>query len=502
MENKKKTKSIIIAVLCVLVVAAVAVTLFVFVIKPANQYKQAAALRDSGEYEKAAIAFAAIEDYKDAADQVLFCKYKEAERMESQGRVAAAAMVYGALGDYEDSRARSFALWDTISVRKTVDTNQNRIIALKNDGSIVAYTRAERKNDKGKFEAFYPNENQTNGEISNIVDISAGYFEFYALRSDGILYEFDHNGSQPVDETWTDIVAVDSDGGLMSGYTVLALRSDGTVVAKCSAGDPPEYGQELVEGWRNIVAISCSTYISVGLRANGTVITAGYLNDEQKQQVHSWTDIVAVEAGSFHVVGLKADGTVVYAGDTSNKCAQVTQWENVIALGAYDGCSTAITGDGKVLYAGDADENMPDCAQWTDVTVITDEYGVCFGLKSDGTLISTKQEEKYEWFDCSTVESWNNIKQPEIYAFYNLDPNIEVDAEAEQGTFVPKEDEPFTNKYGTPTTTCAHANCAAYIANSGDTNCCPWHSNRCGNCRCYIDEDAMYCMDCIKSALD
>ena len=121
-----------------------------------------------------------------------------------------AADIFSVLGDYEDSRARSFALWDTISVRKTVDTNQKRIIALKNDGSVVAYTRAERKNDKGKFEAFYPNEIQTNREISNIVDISAGYYEFYALRSDGILYEFDHNGSQPVDETWTDIVAVDS----------------------------------------------------------------------------------------------------------------------------------------------------------------------------------------------------------------------------------------------------------------------------------------------------
>ena len=37
----------------------------------------------------------------------------------------------------------------------------------------------------------------------------------------------------------------------------------------------------------------------------------------------------------------------------------------------------------------------------------------------------------------------------------------------------------FTNKYGTPTTLCAHTGCNNYIASSGDTNCCTVHSNRC-----------------------
>ena len=59
----------------------------------------------------------------------------------------------------------------------------------------------------------------------------------------------------------------------------------------------------------------------------------------------------------------------------------------------------------------------------------------------------------------------------------------------------------FTNKYGTPTTKCARSGCNEYIASSGDTNCCRTHSNRCGNCNCYIDGDAMYCMRCIKAAL-
>ncbi len=58
----------------------------------------------------------------------------------------------------------------------------------------------------------------------------------------------------------------------------------------------------------------------------------------------------------------------------------------------------------------------------------------------------------------------------------------------------------FSNKYGTPTTICAHSGCDRYIASTGDTNCCSIHSNKCSSCGCYIDEDAMYCIDCIKKA--
>ena len=59
----------------------------------------------------------------------------------------------------------------------------------------------------------------------------------------------------------------------------------------------------------------------------------------------------------------------------------------------------------------------------------------------------------------------------------------------------------FSNKYGTSTTKCYISGCKNYIASSGDTNCCTTHSNRCLNCRCYIDSDAMYCMDCLEDAL-
>lgn len=65
----------------------------------------------------------------------------------------------------------------------------------------------------------------------------------------------------------------------------------------------------------------------------------------------------------------------------------------------------------------------------------------------------------------------------------------------------PKPKVTFTNKFGTSTTICAHSGCSNYIASSGDTNCCSTHSNKCAECRVYIDEDALWCMSCLTKAL-
>lgn len=58
----------------------------------------------------------------------------------------------------------------------------------------------------------------------------------------------------------------------------------------------------------------------------------------------------------------------------------------------------------------------------------------------------------------------------------------------------------FSNSYGTRNTKCAVKGCSSNIAQSGDTNCCAYHSNRCGKCKKYIDSDAMFCMECLEKA--
>lgn len=501
MQEKPKKLSVFLIVLICLVATAAAVLLYIYVIGPACTYGKACSLRDGGHYLEAIDIFTSLEDYKDSADQVLLCRYKEADHLESEGRKAVAAMAFGALDDYSDAKQRSLDLWSTIAIRKTVDSKRHRIIGLRNDGTVVAYKREKLEDDDGDLIDYYPERVESSMQLSDIVDVSAAYFDFYAVKNNGSLYEFGNGATcHLVNEDWTDIVAVDSDGDITDGEIVLALRSDGTVVCQHSLKDHNRYGQENVSGWRNIVSVRCSTDISAGLRANGTVIATGNLDVDEKHTIEEWTDIVAIEVGRSFVLGLKADGTVVFAGNTFKEYADVTEWKNVVSLGSVSECSTAVTADGTVLFAGESRGYWSDCTSWTDIVAVMDAFDACYGLRSDGKLLITL---RYEWFREEEVKNWwKNIKLPTVFAFRDLDPDITVDLEAEKGpaaTNTPSAS--FTNEYGTPTTLCAHTGCTSYIASSGDTNCCVRHSNRCGNCRCYIDEDAMYCMKCLEDAL-
>lgn len=84
----------------------------------------------------------------------------------------------------------------------------------------------------------------------------------------------------------------------------------------------------------------------------------------------------------------------------------------------------------------------------------------------------------------------------------SYDPPKHADTSLSQGNDYSGTNVPFTNQFGTSTTQCAHIGCDNYIANSGDTNCCTEHSNRCLDCNKYIDEDAYWCISCLVEAAD
>lgn len=56
-------------------------------------------------------------------------------------------------------------------------------------------------------------------------------------------------------------------------------------------------------------------------------------------------------------------------------------------------------------------------------------------------------------------------------------------------------------KVDTTSTKCLHSGCSNLAASTGDSFYCTEHSKRCLECKCYIDEDAMYCLNCIVEAL-
>jgi hypothetical protein len=83
-----------------------------------------------------------------------------------------------------------------------------------------------------------------------------------------------------------------------------------------------DYGQCGVSGWTDIKRVTAGEYYhtiaggyghTVGVKADGTVVTVGH-NDDGQCNTYGWTDAVGVAAGNYHTLGLRADGTVLAAG--------------------------------------------------------------------------------------------------------------------------------------------------------------------------------------------
>ena len=77
---------------------------------PTLRYQNAKQLMESGQYEKASEAFAAMGSFGDAKEQALACRYQEAVKLQQSGdleSLLAAQESFAALGDYEDSVLRN-----------------------------------------------------------------------------------------------------------------------------------------------------------------------------------------------------------------------------------------------------------------------------------------------------------------------------------------------------------------------------------------------------------
>lgn len=170
---------------------------------------------------------------------------------------------------------------------------------------------------------------------SDIVDIVTGDLRVAVLHKDGTVgFVYSNKSPNQVSKSsvffddmkeWTDIVDISgSDIGSIAG-----LRADGTVlVSHRMLGEiPGEYYME-VSKWTDIIAISKTSRNILGLKSDGTVVTAGLVNEGQKE-VAEWTDIVAVSAGQNFHVGLKSDGTLVVAGEMEGPLPDVSDVKNL-----------------------------------------------------------------------------------------------------------------------------------------------------------------------------
>ena len=245
-------------------------------------------------------------------------------------------------------------------------------------------------------------------EDGYIYSVSAGRNHTVALITNGKVianvYKNDENGyffyyGQNAVNHWSDIIAISA-----GEEFTLGLKSDGSVVSVGSNA----YGECDIDDWTDIIAVSAGDGYSVGLRANCTVVAKGY-NAFGECDVDKWTNIVDVSA-YCHTVGLKSDGTVVAVGLNLDGQCDVSNWTDIVGISAGASHTVGLKSNGTVVAVGNNDYGQCDVSNWTDIVAISAGNSYTVGLKSDGTVIAVGNNDMGqcdvgEWTDVVAIDA-------------------------------------------------------------------------------------------------
>lgn len=138
--------------------------------------------------------------------------------------------------------------------------------------------------------------------------------------------------------------------------------------------------------------ISLSDDYTLGLRADGTVIMAGYNYYFKQQDISDWKDIISVSAGVSYAVGLKSDGTVVAIGDNVYGQCDVSDWTDIVSVSASYRNTAGLKSDGTVVVAGSNSHGQRDVSGWTNIVAVSTGDCCTVGLKADGTVVTVGGE--------------------------------------------------------------------------------------------------------------
>ena len=152
--------------------------------------------------------------------------------------------------------------------------------------------------------------------------------------------------------------------------------------------------------------ISAGSYHTVSIKANQTVVAAGY-NLNGQCDVSSWSQMKQVSAGEHHTVGLKTDGTVVAVGSNFYGQCNVSLWKNIKQVSAGDYHTVGLKTDGSVVAVGYDYAGQCDVSYWSDILQVAAGGHHTVGLKSDGTVVAVG----YNLSGQCNVFSWSEILQ-------------------------------------------------------------------------------------------
>jgi len=246
-------------------------------------------------------------------------------------------------------------------------------VALKSDGTVVVW------GDNSNGQSTIP----TN--LSNVIAIAAKGNHTVALKSDGTVVAWgdDSSGQSTVPAGLTGVTAI-----VAGSFSTFALKSDGTVVAWGSIkwnGSLPNL--------QNVTALAVGN-VTVALQSNGNVVD---LNSTGKITVPiGLSNVTAITSGMNHVLALKSDGNVVAWGNRTVSDAVMVPvgLKNIVAIAAGAQHSMALKADGSIVgwgYTFDSRLAVPTTLVPTTLIGSIADIGTgrdnTFALKSDGTIV-------------------------------------------------------------------------------------------------------------------
>ena len=129
-------------------------------------------------------------------------------------------------------------------------------------------------------------------------------------------------------------------------------------------------------------------------------------NYDGRCDVSSWTDIVAVSAGVEHTVGLKADGTVVAVGGGVDGRRDVSKWTGIMLPEGRDAASPSEAKEATQEKLDELAAARKSIARYSETTIGAD-YSEMFGLRTDGTVIDSRNED-LGWTDIIAISAGHN----------------------------------------------------------------------------------------------
>ena len=253
---------------------------------------------------------------------------------------------------------------------------------------------------------------QNKVDLSNVKDLIILDGALVVLRENGSVQAlYGGDVRLPYSETIYDRESLRSFGSLKNvvqladfSFAIAALSGDGSVDIVKASLDAADYSD--IEAWRDIVQLSGGYQLLMGLRKDGSVEVGGddhseyFVREEGVlsifEEIRTWTGMTRVLAGCCaagqYAVGLRQDGTLCFTG-IYDPYGWSNTGERIVDFDCSGWGLVAVREDGRITAAGEDAYGYGDLLQGRDYIEAVCGDTLAIGLKADGTLVSTREED-------------------------------------------------------------------------------------------------------------